>query len=144
MYPSPKGKSAYEKQTGKEPNTSKKLAINPFRYNLEPQAMKLDKTDFESGQDSTILVREQSRRTKLEGALKKRKGVLLELSNHAFTFRPAGKKQLTIISKRDIGNTAKLALKPCRSRETRQQNKINDMRTKWQLQAISQTLLISQ
>ena len=128
MYPSAKEKSAYEKQTGKEPNTIKKLPMNSFRYISEPQAMKLDETDFESGQDSTILVRERSRGTKLEGAFKKRKGVLLEQSKYTITFLPAGKKQPTIIS-----------------RDTKKrQNWQSDNRTKWQLQASSQTQPISQ
>ena len=64
MYRSAKGKSGYEKQVGGEPNTNKKLAINPFRYISKHQTMQLEENDFESTQDSTILVRERSRGTK--------------------------------------------------------------------------------
>ena len=47
---------------------------------------------------------------------------MLEQPNRAITLLPAGKKQPTIISKRDIGNTADLANKPCCSRETVKQD----------------------
>ena len=56
----------------------------------------------------------------MEGAFKKRKGVLLEQSNdsnHTYTFLPAGKNQPTIISKIDIGNTDETTDKPCCSKE---------------------------
>ena len=56
----------------------------------------------------------------MEGAFKKRKGVLLEQSNdsnHTITFLPAGKNQPTRISKRDIGNTDETTDKPCCSKE---------------------------
>ena len=68
-----------------------------------PPEIKLDDEDFESGQDSTILVRERAKGTKLEGDFKKRKRVLMEQSNHTITFFPAGRSQATIISKRDVG-----------------------------------------
>ena len=84
--------------------------------------MKLDETDIESGEDSTILVRERSGGTKLEGAFKKRKGVVLEQSNHAIMFLPAGKKQPTIISIREIGKTEELVNKPCCPREAAKQD----------------------
>ena len=86
------------------------------------QELKLDETDFESGQDSSILVRERSRGTKLDRAFKKREGVLLEQSNHRITFLPAGKKLPTVISKRDIEKTVELANKLCCSREAAKQN----------------------
>ena len=81
-------------------------------------AIQLSDTDFESGQDSTIMVRERTRGTKLEGVYKKKKGVLLEQSNHTITFSPAGRNQPTIISKRDV---AKNTNQPCCSREAAKQ-----------------------
>ena len=51
------------------------------------------------------MVQERSRGSKLEGAFKKRKGVLLENINLTITFLPAGRTQKTIISKRDIEQT---------------------------------------
>ena len=70
MYLSTKGKSAYEKYTGKESNTIKKLVVNSFRnISYQPQSViHFSDTDFVSGQDSTIMVRERTRGTKLEGA----------------------------------------------------------------------------
>ena len=102
MYPSANRKLAYEKNTGREPNTIKKLITEPFRCISEPSTVKLSDTDFESGQDSTILVRERTRGTKLEGAYKKRKGTLLEQTNHTTTFHPAGSSKSTITSERDV------------------------------------------
>ena len=64
--------------------------------------IKLTETDFESGQDSAILVRERTRGSKLEGAYKKKKGTLLEETEHTVTFLSAGKGKATIMSKRDI------------------------------------------
>ena len=48
------------------------------------------------------MVREQSRGSKPEGAIKNSKGVLLENSNQTITFPPVGRTQKTIISKRDF------------------------------------------
>ena len=86
-------------------NTDRTFSDNP--------SFLLDEGDFESGQDSTILVRERSRGTKLEGAYQKRKGVLIEQSNHTIIFLRAGRSQSTIISKRDIGN---MDQQPCCSK----------------------------
>ena len=117
MYPSANEKTAYEKSTGFEPNTIKKLVTEPFGCISDRSTVTLSDTDFESGQDSTILVRERTRGTKLEGAYKKRKGTLLEQTNHTITFLSAGSNKSTIISKRDVGNTIEENNKPCCSRE---------------------------
>ena len=53
---------------------------------------------------------------------KRRKGVLLEQSNHTITFLPAGRKQRRIISKRGIRKTEEKASKPCCSREAEKQD----------------------
>ena len=61
----------------------------------QPQpVIQLSDTDFESGQDSTIMIRERMGGTKLEGAYKKKKAVLLEQSNDTITFLPAGETSL--------------------------------------------------
>ena len=101
MYPSAKGISLYGKQTGREPNTKKKLVIDPFRCNSDPQTVQLNETDLKSGPDSAILVGESTKGTKLEGAYKK-KSTQLEQTNHTITILPAGSNKATIISKRDI------------------------------------------
>ena len=67
----------------------------------DPLTVHLSDTDVESVQDSTILVRERTRGTKLEGAYKKRKGALLEQSHHTITFLHPGRNQTTVLSKRE-------------------------------------------
>ena len=47
---------------------------------------------------------------------------MLEQSNQTITFLPTGKKRPTFICKRDIGNTAEVANKPCCSREAAKQD----------------------
>ena len=81
MYPSKNGKSPYEKRTGKEPNTMKKLVINRGQFISEPADFKLTETHFEFGQDSTVLVRELTRGSKLEGAYQKKTDEMK--TNHA-------------------------------------------------------------
>ena len=83
---------------GTELNTIKKLIIYRKRPISEPQKVKLSTSDFDSGQDSAILVRERVRGSKLEEAYEKRKSVLLNQSEHTITFLPAGTNQETIIS----------------------------------------------
>ena len=95
-----------------EPNTIKRLVINRDQCISDTSEFKLTETDFESGQDSAILVRERTRGSRLEGAFKKTKGTLLEETKHTVTFLPAGKGKATIMSKRDIGHD-----QPCCSKD---------------------------
>ena len=85
------------------------------------------------------MVRERSRGSKLEGAFKKRKGLLLENSNHTITFLPAGRTQSTIISKRDVGQTRDE--QPCCSKWLlqRDKNKEGEERTEKQQAESSKT-----
>ena len=101
--PSSTKTSPYERYTEQEPNTIKRKITNKSRFIPEIPEFQLSGNAFESGQDSTIMVRERSRGSKLERAFKKRKGVLLENSNHTITFLPVGRTQKTIIARRDIG-----------------------------------------
>ena len=110
MYPTRNGKSPYEKYVGIEPNTIKKLVTSrELPISESSEELKLSPSDFESGQDSTIFVRERVRGTKLENAYKKRKGTILDQSQHTITFLPAGKTQETIIFKWDIVKTNNVA-----------------------------------
>ena len=104
MNPSATKKSPYERYTGQEPNTIKRIKPNTNQFFSEKPEFELTVDDFESGQDSTIMIRERARGSKLEGAFKKRKGTLLEHSNHTITFQPAGRTASTIFSKRDLGH----------------------------------------
>ena len=54
----------------------KKLVIDPLRCTSEPQTLPLGDTDFESGQDFAILVRERTQGTKLNGSYMKRESTL--------------------------------------------------------------------
>ena len=46
MYPTKNGKSPYEKSTGRETNTIKRLVINRDQFISEPTDFKLTETDF--------------------------------------------------------------------------------------------------
>ena len=54
-------KSPYEQHTGKEPNTIKKLFTTLGKPISDVPEFKLTETDFDSGQDSTILVKEREK-----------------------------------------------------------------------------------
>ena len=59
-------------------------------------------SDIESGQDSTILVRERTRKTKLRPAFAKRHGKILSSTPHTISFLPAGRSSAVTLSKRDV------------------------------------------
>ena len=59
---------------------------NPQRSILEHPEFNLIEEDFESGQDSTILVHERTKGSKLEGHAKRKEEALLEQSNDTITF----------------------------------------------------------
>ena len=73
MYPTRNGKPPNENYTGIEQNTIKRLVINNRRSISESPEVKLTELDFESGHDFTILVRERTRGSKLQGPFQKRK-----------------------------------------------------------------------
>ena len=99
-----------------EGKTRSRILTNNPKFISETPELSLTEDDFESGQDSTILARERSRGSKLEGSYRKKKGVLLEKSNHTATFLPAGRSARTIISKRDLGSSGEQ--QPCCSKWT--------------------------
>ena len=69
------GSSPFEKQMGRQPNTvksklvSKLLAISEQDPNLE-----FEQSDFQDDLDSTVLVRDRARGSKLQGSFEKRSG----------------------------------------------------------------------
>ena len=140
MYSTRNGKSPYKKYVGIDPNTVKKLVTSRESPISESSEVKLSPSDFESGQDSTIFVRERVRGTKLESAYKKRKGTLLDQSQHTITFLPAGKSQETIISKRDIAKADRQwgpgNEQPCSSREA--DRHLNQLREQLAQQVLTQ------
>ena len=64
---SPYGKSAFEKQNRRKPNTEKLRMIEKCVLDQDPK-IEIKPEDFSEEADSTILVREGVRGTKLEGA----------------------------------------------------------------------------
>ena len=103
MNPSPNKKSAYERHFGKPPNTITSMLSKTKRNVLASTSnLQLPYEDIESGQDSTILVRERTRGTKLEAAYAKKRGSILKQSEHTVTFLPAGQKAAKVLSKRDV------------------------------------------
>ena len=68
------------------------------KINLEPE-------DFSDEADSTILIRERVRGTKLEGSFKRVKGKIVGQSGHTITVLPKGQKGETVYSKRDVAKT---------------------------------------
>ena len=103
MNPSAKNNSRYDLYTGQQPNIFKRILTNKPKSISETPEFKLTGDDFELGQDSTILVKERTRGSKLEGIYQKKKGLLLEQSNHTLTFLSSGRTKKTIISKRGFG-----------------------------------------
>ena len=68
MNLSAKRRSPYECYTGQEANTIKGLVTNKSQFISETSEVELTGEDFESGQDSSIMVRERTPALKLEGA----------------------------------------------------------------------------
>ena len=99
--PSAARKSPYEHHMGRESNTITRILTNTDHSFSEQPELDINNDDFESGQNSTIIIRERARGTKLEGNYKKRKGVLLKNSNQTITFLPAGRTQVSDIKKRN-------------------------------------------
>ena len=103
----PDGKSAFEKQNGRKPNTEKSRMIEKCILEQDPQ-IEIEPEGFSEEADSTILVRERVRGTKLEGAFKKVKGKIVGESSHTITVLPKTGHQV-IYSKRDVAAGSKRA-----------------------------------
>ena len=101
------GKSPFEKQFGREPNTVKSNIVSELVENskgvLEQDSkVTFATSDFEEEIDSTILVRERTRGSKLEPTFTKKRGRILEETDHTISFLPQGKKKATKLAKRDV------------------------------------------
>ena len=73
----------------------------------DPQ-LQIEPEDFSEEADSTILVRERVKGTKLEGNFKKIKGQVINQSEHTKTVLPKVGKKITY-SKRDVANMGQSA-----------------------------------
>ena len=98
------GKSAFQRHLGRTPNTPKSRLIE--KCNLERNsAINIEPEDFSEEADSTILVRERVRGTKLEAPFKKVKGKVVEQTDHTITVKQSSSKMSTTYSKRDVVNS---------------------------------------
>ena len=101
------GKSPFEKHMGKEPNTVKTNVVGKFR-NIsaqDPQAQ-FQTSDFQEDTDSTILVRERTKGSKLEPTFAKKTGKVIGETKHTIAILPRKAKQPKFLSKRDIASTS--------------------------------------
>ena len=103
------GKSLFEKQCGREPNTVKsnivsELLANPKGVLEQESKVNFSTSDFEEEIDSTVLVRERTRGSKLEPTFTKKRGRIPEESDHTISFLPRGKKKDTKLVKRDVAS----------------------------------------
>ena len=98
--------SLLEKVFGQKPNTVKNLIIEKPKPCLQnDNTLQLPPEDFPRDDDSAIFMRNKTRNTKLEGQLSKKKGNIVQETEHTITMStPRGRQ---IISKRDIAKTKK-------------------------------------
>ena len=116
--------SAYERQMGRKPNTLKSAMIRKCFLEKDPQPQ-IEPEDFSEEADSTFLVRERVKGTKLEGNFKKIKGQVINQSQHTLTVLPKVVKKTTY-SKRDIakmGQSANSAKKETAKKKLKIQEK---------------------
>ena len=105
------GKSPFEKLYGQEPNTVKSNIINKIK-NVSENDPKVEFTqsDFEEEVDSTILVRERTKCSKLEGQYRRKTGKVIKGSAHTITFLPKNSKKEVVYSKRDVAKASETNL----------------------------------
>ena len=105
------GKSPFEKLYGREPNTVKSNIINKIK-NVSENDPKVEFTqsDFEEEVDSTILVRERTKGSKLEGQYKRKTGKVIKESAHTITFLPKNSKKEVVYAKRDVAKASETKL----------------------------------
>ena len=102
------GTSTFERQMGRQPNTvksnlvSKLLVISEQDPNLE-----FEQSDFQDDLDSTVLVRERARGSKLQGTFDKRAGRKIKQTAHTVTMLPKSSGRPKTYSKRDIAIATK-------------------------------------
>ena len=85
---------------GRKPNTLKSAMIRKCILEKDPR-LQIEPKDFSEEVDSTILVRERVKGTKLEGNFKKVRGQIISQKQNTITVLPKSGKQV-IFSKRDV------------------------------------------
>ena len=95
------GSWPFEKQWGREPNTVKSnLVLKLLDISEQYTDLQFDNSDFQDELDSTVLVRERARRTKLQGAFDKKAGRNIKESAHTIAMLPEGSSKLTLCEAR--------------------------------------------
>ena len=97
------GKSSFEKLYGRQPNTVKSNVVERIKNVSETEPkVTFSPSDFEEEIDSTILVRERTKGSKLEGQYKRKAGKVIKETEHTITFLPKKSNKEVILSKRDV------------------------------------------
>ena len=97
------GSSPFEKQWGREPNTVKSNLVSKLLDISEQDPdLQFDNSDFQDELDSTVLVRERARGTKIQEAFDKKSGRKIKKSANTITLLPQGSKKPKISAKRDL------------------------------------------
>ena len=105
------GKSAFERHKKQKPNTPKTAMVNEFISERDPN-LQIEEEDFRPDVDSTVLIRERTCGSKLEGTFAKRKAKIVSESKHTITILP-NKGRMVTLSKRDVAlKTNKAAKRP--------------------------------
>ena len=89
------GKWAFVRQNGQEPKTLEKQMIEKCNLEQDPK-IEIEPEDFSEQADSTTLVRERVRGTKLERAFKMLRGKVVNESGQTITVLPKGSKSTTV------------------------------------------------
>ena len=121
------GKSAFEKHMGRKPNTPKSAMIEKCILDKDPR-IDIEPEDFSEEADSTILVRERVRGTKLEGAFEKVKGNIVDESQNTLKILPKTGKSF-IVSKRDVAKTPDKEKTPQKKKGSKQEKRPKTMKT---------------
>ena len=91
--------------TGRKCNIGTELVNKEKDVSEQVSKVSFEKSDCEEEVDSTILVRERARGSKLESAFQKKRGRILDETDHTLTFLPERKKKPTKWSERDMAKS---------------------------------------
>ena len=112
-----KGKSAFERHKKQKSNTPKTATVNDFISERDPK-LQINEEDFSPDVDSTVLIRERTRGSKLDGTFTKRKAKIVAESKHTITILPNKGKMVTLY-KRDVAlKRLKAEKEPVRERNS--------------------------
>lgn len=124
------GYSAFERHMNRKSNTPKLVILNQL-ISENDSKLEISTDDFSEEVDSTILMRERARGSKLDGLFKKKNGPIVGESEHTITILPErGDKYM--LAKRDV---AGIKEKKPRSQKNKNRQKFQ----KWQKEELIQS-----